>query len=997
MPVIAANIQTAPNSPAVASIQVPPLPEGTEFLPRTLVHLFFHDGYAEQSPLISYRGASARKASQDPTLYEQGVERALEGEDADTEAIDKLREARKYRLIFGGEVVGFQWTKSPMNRSLVLQCQDWSNYWDYAYQWNNTDLFGPGLKALFSGGSTNLFTDFLSDEGSVLMQILRQPSPQYPGLKGLLGGIVHLLEAIGGSYYYGKQFAGQNSFFSIAELRLHITQMITTYENDPTAYRLLNADGYDGLFGRTLGNLGSQVSIRQAINSLLPIIFHETYAIPSPMFVPGTGGSINGAFEGPLKKHPLFKASANTASTLAEAVRTMRASIASKAKENQNGGLGPASRVFGAGVQAEVLRAKKAGTTLTDPAVKPVAALFQGAAGHLVRARAILPNLSTKFPQARLDSVLTEMDRAAEKLEKIPTFVVKKKGAKAVPARLNSQILRPDVWFSAPPRCNVLFPEQYMQLSYARSFLQEPTRLLLKTNDEFFGEDELFDSFFFAPKALTVKGNKRNLQALLENDVLDHELFTGILPVFEKMGELNIFSARSGTSDSTLAKVGLAQRTTNFLYFKYRFAARQMSITARFNPYLVPGFPGLVIDKYVDMASLKRRQELLQQYGKVTLDADRMMGTHFLGNFTQVSHSIDQSGGRTEIACSYPRQPTEGVEFLGAVEKDQTVKKRFDKDALRTTVVASLNPPRIYSLGPNYGNITAVEDVTDTYAWDENGGIFPVFQGPRRKGTGEPTIYAPVGVAKRAKDYDNPDIVKLVGNPNQVVAFKAYRISEEVPRYRKEVVDIPAEELIRPGWYGDCWHPSKVGEVYQSFFGTGAITDPQQVADPAGASVGVMSQDATDALLEAANGIDYEDPRTTAPAILTLDKGSSIQSSVAFLVQVYSYIRQGGIDVDEFIRAYTWRPIATMVDMFGTSDLAYSKDGATILKGIEGFHSRAFGPYENLFGLVASDIESVLGVKRGSTVAHKFDTRKRKQDAVLAYVQAISFGRAILG
>ena len=42
------------------------------------------------------------------------------------------------------------------------------------------------------------------------------------------------------------QIAGENIFFTIAELRLHVTQMITAYENDPTASQLLAA-GYDAL------------------------------------------------------------------------------------------------------------------------------------------------------------------------------------------------------------------------------------------------------------------------------------------------------------------------------------------------------------------------------------------------------------------------------------------------------------------------------------------------------------------------------------------------------------------------------------------------------------------------------------------------------------------------------------------------------------------------------------------------------------------------------
>ena len=41
VPVIAARVESAPNSPGVCSIQVPPVAAGTELLPRTLVHLFF--------------------------------------------------------------------------------------------------------------------------------------------------------------------------------------------------------------------------------------------------------------------------------------------------------------------------------------------------------------------------------------------------------------------------------------------------------------------------------------------------------------------------------------------------------------------------------------------------------------------------------------------------------------------------------------------------------------------------------------------------------------------------------------------------------------------------------------------------------------------------------------------------------------------------------------------------------------------------------------------
>jgi hypothetical protein len=1005
VPVIAANVQAMPNSPAAASIQIPPLADGTRFLPRTLVHLFFLDFYDGLSPHVTHRGPSAPKAAQSPTTYEQALE-AAEG----VEDIKKELANDRYKLLFGGEVVGFQWSKNASNRSLVLQCQDWSNYWDYAYQWNNTDLFGPGVKAIFSGGGTSLFTDFLSDEGSEIIKIIQTPSVQYPQLKGLLGGIVHLLEAIGGSYYYGKQFAGENNFFSFAELRLHITQMITAYEKDPTASRLLNADAYDSLFGRTLGGLGQQVSIRQAINALMGIIFHETYAIPTPLYVPSSSGGAGGGGRKAVRKDEAYAFIANTADDLILEISNIDAFLLA-AFDQDKAVVAANQATLLARLRAVHKISVQTMTRITAPPVKAAKAFYAGAAAAVSKAltmlRTWMPGTSDKIvaaARALFVEVKKQLARASE-------FEMATSTKNERPARLNQQIFRPDVWFSAPPRCNVLFPEHYTSLSYQRTFMTEPTRLLLKTNDEFFGEDELFDQFYVTPRATRVKkGDHLSITALFENDILDHELFTGILPVFEKMGELNIFGARSGTvpgkgNGGKQPKIGLAQRSANFLYYKYRFASRQMSVSARFNPYVVPGFPGLIIDKYIDPNATARRQELIQQAGgKTNPDLDRLLGTHFLANFTEVVHSIDQASGRTDLNCSYARQPEESTEFFG-IGAEQTVRKRFEKDALRSTDVAALFPPKPFSLGPNYGNITKVTEVTDIYAgapstWGApnktKGQPLPYYQGPRRTGTGEPRVSVPIGLAQAAKEYGE-EVAKIVGNRDQIVMFRAFRLEEEVPRYRREIVDLPAEEYIRPGWYGDCWHPAMIGQVYQDFFQTGAITDHMQIGDADGASIGVPEQEVVDALAEAAQGLSFDDPRKTAPALLALDRDSSIQSAVGFIVHVYSYIRAGGLDVDEFIRSYTWRPIATMVDMFGSSDLTLSADGHQVLQGIEGFHSRAFGPFDDLFGLVRPDIEGILGIKRGSPAAQRGDVRKRRQDAVLEYVSSLQYARAILG
>lgn len=1010
VPVIGATVESRPNSPIVSSIQIPPLAEGTRLSPRSLIHLFFLDFYAAEGPFPPSKAGNSQSSNDaNPSAYEQGLMTAQQEliEFNDDITVDLNASNQQYKLLFVGEFVGFNWTKNSSQRSLVLQCMDLSNYWDYAYQWNNTDLFGPGIKALFSGGSTNLFTDFLEDEGGVIVKLVKQRSRNYPELKGLLGGVVNLLEAIGGTYYTDKKVGGENIFFSLAELRLHITQMITAYEKDPTSANLFNAGGYGDLLGRTLGNLGNQVSFRSAINALMGAIFHETFAIPTPLYVPGSYGTVSGQVRAQAKDNPetafVSTNGQKLVTGLGNIIDNVNTSFAANAETNF-------ALIKGTVISQLDRSVSFSNTTINQISASGIKELAN-AKNFFATANTLMKQAKTKLnaqwtgrplpPRKLADAVVDLLTQAKKQFERATdySFALNQK-SKSIPARLNQQIFRPDVWFSAPPRCNVIFPDQYSSLNYARMFLDEPTRFMLKTNDEFFGEDELFDNFYFAPKAFTVKQNRNSLQAVLSNDLLDHELFTGILPVFEKMGELNIFGGQSGTEKGKPMKVGLAQRSTNFLYFKHRFAARRMSVEGNFNPYVVPGFPGLFIDKPVDLGTLQRHNELLARQGKTTRELDKLLGTHFLANLTNVTHVVDQRQGKTVYECGYARQPEESVEFLGAIESQQTVQKRASEDANRHSIVAALNPPPPGSLGPSKGVVKTVLDITNAYRAQsaESGPFFTLFRGPRQ-GTSASNIKVPVGITLQAIDYGS-EVADFIGNGTAPVTFRLFDVEEEVPRYRKETIDLPAEEYIRPGWYGPVWKPSNVGKVYDAFFQTGAITDQQQIGDSQGASLGASGADDNQ---NSTQGSPFQDPAfgeftSTVPIVLGLDPGSSIAQAVQFLVLTYSYIKQAGdISTNEFIKAYTWRPVASIVDMFGTSDLTLSPDGSQVLRGFEGFHSRAFGQYNDLFGLVTPDIENVLGIKRGATAAQKADTRKRKQDLVLDYMTGLNTSRAIIG
>jgi len=1006
VPVVAIQTQSAPNSPTVATIQIPPLAEATRFHARTMVHVFFLDIYKESPAIFTTGSDSTFQSGLSTDSPRNEVEPVTPGQEGSMSGSQQDAAASQWKLLFGGEIVGWTWTKTPVNRSIILQCEDWSNYWDTAYQADNTSIFGPDIKAVFSGASTNLFTDMLfPGQSHIITQIVSSGRCNtYPDLKGLAAGIIRLVEAVGGSYYVfpggdrkqaPQRVAGQNIFFSYNELRVHLTQLIGCAGKDETSERLLRVQGYTGLFNRSLGGGGGLTSIRKAITSLSKIIFYEMYPQPCPKYRPGSNNSPTGTRRVSMKDHPQFGQFCTVAQDIASAAQLTMEDIAGvrvgpPLEPSEHRAIMSSWVNSIRDMQKQLLqsRARMSGVP------EPMPSKFSVAATKFGRAVTAVQKLKFTEAEAELKASIDELRIAFESTTLMGT------GADRRPAQLFQHLFRPDVWFCAPPRCNVLFPEQYGTLSYQRMLLQEPTRFMLKTNDELLGENMFTDQFYFSPKGDTTAKDRLKWQTILKNGLLMHERFTGILPVFEKMGEFNVFASRTfGEKRDGLEKVGLAQRTANFLYFRHRFNARRMTVDGKFNPYVAVGMPGLILDRWVDEESLARHAELRAQVAEMTgkdlptIESSAALGTSFLGNFTQVVHQVSnpEQVGSTNITITFPRQPEENVELLGTVPEADRVRRRVDGgDARKTTVIAAFTPPALFSLGPNGGKIVVVVDATMEYMGRSD---VPYFSSGERKTTIWRRANVPVGIPTTANETGSEAVMAVVDDPDRSIIFSAYKITEEIPRYRVEEMKLPAEEYIRPGWYGSLWTNKKIGGVYQDLLSTGAITDPQVVQD----------YGRTDAQLhDEGMWVDMEERgRPTGDESFSqlplLDEGASIQDASEYLTTLYSYIKRAGIDVDEFIGAYTWRPIASMLDMFGSHDLEYSADGEVIVSGVEGFHSRAFGPYQNLFGLVDAEISTIIGVKRDDTAAAQLDTRLEKRQQVERYVTSLLFSTAILG
>lgn len=1146
IPVISATVQSQVNAPAACSIQIPVNDFALDFKPRTLVHLFFSDLYG-QGPSgreLTIGGTGITNQNEIDPDVRSVLERAVV-ESTDEQSLTDL-ESEGYRLLFGGEIMGFSFTKVPTSRSIVLQCVDWSSYWDIAFQYQNGgNLFGPGMRAAMTGASSNLFNSFLDGSGDIVYRLFSTPPRGYPNLQGtLLGGVMHIIESVGGIYYGQRAIRGYNDFFSLAEMRLHLTQMVAANPySERDERRLLSAQGFGSIFSRSLSGLGKQVSIRNVLLALQKYIFHEIVPITTPRYIPPLYDPAHlDVRSTTLTAEPDLRPIADAAEAIKQKALELQQRLSS-ATDNATA-QAQTPRDLSRQLQRlatdcdytnrrarRLLLASGTGGQLryTDQkAAGRITAIFAIAGSSFNNITQLLEGRSFQLPptsspdNARISALLTQIVKMMDEAKTIPLMKRQPRttAQPSPPARLFTQIYRPDVWMVSPPRCNVIFPELYSSLQYGRDYGQEPTRFMLRTHDAFLGSDMLFDGFYFAPSRLTGARTGRRMSrgrtgveppdrtdapAGLVRDLMDHELFTGIIPVFERMSDINLHALGGGFIEIDGVRYGYAQLASNHIFFQKRFQSRQLMVSGKFNPYVVLGFPALVIDNYLKattfsdpqarattsgaVAQLIRdgegeystedpeereriRQANDERYAqaRTSLTEDRPL-THYLGTPQLIVHSVSaaQATGETQIQMGYARTTNEKTEFLGDnVAVARTARRT--RNARITTVVAALEPPRSGAKGIRGGQIVGTPvDVTEQYQrrsryrtstnnataqTQYTGGTrLPLYipdrtySGRRRRAT-----QVPVGVTQAASAY-GPEVVAIVGTGGSyqsasgvsqtMVTFRAYRITEEIGVYSREPVELPPEQLTFPPWYGEHYRSQNIGGLYGYYFGTGSITDPttisgsgatsspRGVGDPSGknaaqvdlvagldSEIGTFtdsgSQPGVPAMnIPGGNGVAGPPGQPSGDTLGEIEARSPISTAVDELVRIYSQIKHRHYDVDQFIKSYTWRPIASMVDLFGTANLEIN-DRGEVTRGVEGFHSRAFGDYDDLRTLISpgehGQPSTILGLhvydpdqidnpgaqpSGDSTISARLDTRKEKRIQVLKYLHGLIYTRGV--
>lgn len=1088
VPVVSATTQINLNSPATAAIQIVPLDSIMNFKARTMVHLFFYD-YTNDLPDAQPEGSTPQNQA------------------------DEAVPLSNYSLLFSGEVIGLVMQKTPLGRAATLQCADFSTYWDTAYQMMIT--YGPSgnflteESAVWAGGNA-MFNDIIDGHSSVMNTYLNT-KPQTPGLenvKGLMGGIISLLEAMGG---VPRHTHGINDFFTIAELKNHLLQQITAEQNDNTAQRLFDEKEFMAWLERGITSLGELVTFRDMLKLLFNWIYYESVPIPAPLYVPGSQQTTS-------TKNIKITSTFNYPKDLDDELTDK----AQQARLQSQGDTGLDDPTLANEFIAVLQR------LLVTPDLNPdVTKNINKAISFATNIANVPLGTSDKKTPKNWRSVSDSLNNARVAGKKQTKTTTKQKTASTPPEldRLQTQVFRPDCFFAAPPKCNVIFPEQYTQFNYSRNFLQEVTRLRLQTGMVFIPSSEkLLANYHYAPALSEIRelAKKQGLAGI--RALLPWEKFSGILPKFELVSEVNyIANKREKQIKKNVVgqAINYAQRAANFNYLKYRFGARSMEVACKFNPFIVAGFPGLVITQPfildptlvdaaleqagVQGASATDTQDIISNIG--VLAAAFRAPTQYLGMIATLTHQVGQDGGTTNVTMTHARshriteddflqlyaaqyqsgtQKLEVSTVLDAtslisrgdfkslkflidvttqqapdeakqIAKDnqqsqQSVKPFGDQQPLEPWEAAqrpgqSFRPPNLDDLAPilQAPSIDLTSTVVASSTLVQPSGDIPLrgkvtaAQRPNGVKILSPSTAGTLRVGGRGPKGGKITQIQVASDQIMAVSIKDLEFAEQGKTGRKQSAKtalsvnkktkvvyvwqkaviyeeleskktlrpIPVEESLRPPWFSPLYSNLFIGDnIYQPFFGIGSLVDEAIFQTPFGTgATGANRQKQRELVskIQAADGDLQQIQKVLSGA--TPDQLSdipSIEQSADVLAYLYGEVRRLNLDVHRFITDYTHRPIATLENIFGTSDLEYKQEGSKLTKvaGVPGFHSTAVAPFSNLVGLLDNPDQELPRLKikgKQFAISKALDPRPDRRAAVKAYSDELGGGTGSLG
>ena len=1082
------------NRGASASISIPASDTALQFLPRTLVHVF----YLESSYHLD--------TSETGAPISTDLRKALD-----------VTDPRHWRLLFCGEIRGHALAKVGGSRTVSLSCGDLSSYWDHAkVYWGSGNVGADSFKRVVFSNATHLMSSGSKVKTSKgLLDLLRAAPASNPKLPGLLGGLVSLLEAATGVFgsSKGTTFRGVNDFMSQAELRLHLTRMIGASPDDDTSAAFLNSATFQRYLRRVSMSVKSTASIMDLVGLLLGKIYHQYSSVLAPPLVGPNGAKIDSTIIVPTGVR--YNANDEVGSLLRDviaaqellAARYSATVLDSPAGKRRKGDLARIGKVnadplyyvaspteewalpdsgghnaFAGKCYSLGLIKRKNIENVTVNLRAEVKAKGGGAAQlakveeigrgvyYAVKLQEAINTINSSKKNPAQPSQVSQFPnhdrlnfRAARRLAELavaglggrvaaPTKKVS--SSIAVDSRLNSFLFMPDLYMAVPPKCNVLFPDQVQSIYYSQDMLSEITRLWLhsRTRNDVDRKDMYFSpntSIIGGPSALdATNAVKKGISF-----TMNHELFSGVIAAIDGVGDndvikdlhkaavaADIAAGSDGSNAAGQARYSpneYLQRAANYTFFARRYSGRNMSLTCRFSPQIVPGLPAIVLDPIIN---------------KFVEDPSSKEGTHYIGIVEGVEHTLDAEGGaQTRVYLGKCRRHNEGIDLFGGKDTGIVGETSVEKIKIPFRPRKKTKADRPYSV-----EVDVVEGFTVEY---KNPG--PVKIGTAAKPTIDPhdlsTLdgFAPAKGKKyevRVREDFKHDVVNTdlyygrtpangADQPNQTSPYNGEPLQPGGGRPAGDVaraagntqgtwrtmtahdprnganydgsvsnrvyVDLyeirPAraakmanvafafEDTASPPWHSPIYLPANIGsQYYDPMLGCSSVLDAVSIGGkPAAPAMGGTAQ------------VSRTAETDTGPTTHTVEVPASLLAPVhtvaeacELLSDAWLKMNASSADLDLFIDTYTNRSFASLHDIFGSQNPHLSQhvryQGQHALPDIEGFHGNAFGRYSNLESaqggrLGAAPLTGALGAGEERNVDGRIDPRLARYERVEAH------------
>ena len=560
-------------------------------------------------------------------------------------------------------------------------------------------------------------------------------------------------------------------------------------------------------------------------------------------------------------------------------------------------------------------------------------------------------------------------------------------------SHLYNQLFLPEAYFAAPPKCNVIFPDQYNDLQYSRNFLRETSRFAMQGGLGMAAGGrrgaKLLGRMYLAPNIQSVRGSV--FRASLSQGsrvILPHEIHSGIVPKMGWVPDGHRYGIKAASGSDNLGevkksqKIHYLQRLANFQFFLHRWSARQLSLAGKFNPNIVAGLPAIVLDR--SMPAPEVQAALEETLGRPSLPVQ------YLAKIQTFTHNITQEGGQTSVGFIYARTHR-GLddELLGIMNEEVT------KDVAEKSFV--LNP---FELANSINN---QDQASADYAQEKNIGVGAAAKIAPNRDLERQKSYLRLwidgkfhvgkvlrGFGKITKVVESPEVSSLtkraaeilgitdffeknhrvVNVSNQSVFADPNQVAHGATGFQDvKVVDLPGwitityvtvvgtgtfkrggekvEDVLRPGWFSaDVWSNENITEkVYKPLLGTAAITDDKSISAAAVKALldrTKITRVKAQRILDPSGNVRStdEDDTSTEPGAVDVQTADgktyytvvpgSVEEAIDGLTTVYSMIKNREGDVHEFIDRFTVRPIANLVQVLGSQNLEFNDQGRVV-------------------------------------------------------------------